>query len=340
MMFASVVQASSLDYDIKGDIDYRWSGDTMIFDYEVQILDFRPDSLWLRADSAYALFFQDSNQIWVDPGCVIDTSGEGYYFTGSMAVPDFPKNLPHYTGFIAKGDDSVESVYSWRRKRLRPYPLKILFDIWGAGYAMGELTKEDTRHAAIFGIEFGFQVPLAHSDILVSTMYRGNLSDSYAVTLNEPLAIRYKYLPYGRTSMVPAVTVGFKNTRLGLARDPVEYRKSEWGLEAGISFEGAFERLSYSYSTGVDSYHTVSVMIASFSAGYGRTGTTFEYVHHDRMDMFRIQMHLEGAGWDIGESETLERINRRPFWHKALSKAAALPFLPLWGVFKLFGLND
>ncbi len=338
-ILSATVHHDDARFKIEGSIDRAVQGDSLYYFFDIQTSGFRADTIWLTWDKEPILFARDSTGVVILPGATIDSSTNRYRVTGVAKIElmgDIPKTVSARAHGVI-GEDSVR-VDGW--KGLTPYTRRLLFNMYGFGYGEGDLSPTDIRHSGLFACDFGVTVLLPESEISAVYSYSGSGGEAYRYSFAEPFAIRGKWLPFKRTGMVPSIMAGVKRSVFKFRRQQNEFKDTGWGVEAGVALEGAFERFGYKYSAALGGYHTFSVMLASKSSDFLRIGTRFEYVRLDRGDVFRVLFHSEGIGWVDCETESLNRINDRPLYHKILSRVILAPLVPIIGIAKLFGANS
>jgi len=252
------------------------------------------------------------------------------HLKGKVAVP-----IPTYCRFRgcsvdASGGPRSARWYSSQWVELGPVgllSLSIIPPIGGAWYK-SMLDSATTKKGLAFGIEFNAMFDIGHFRFEPS--YHLTLGDDFTAKEATPISLRY--YPGNRTDFLPSIYVAPKYSTLHVIKDKIDFQDKEWGLEAGLAIEGPFERLSYSYCTGLGGYHKASLYLAVFRTGPFTGGTRYEYYHYDNTEMFRVMGVIEGfpmgGGTGLGHGATdLSCLNNRPIPHKVLAYAGMAPLV-------------
>lgn len=139
------------------------------------------------------------------------------------------------------------------------------------------------------------------------------------------------FAPAGWVEWQPIFHVGATYTRLKGVEGDDQVKYKGYGGEIGVRMDGPFESFRYSYNSAVGGYHRADLVLAIESkvGGVERVGTIFSYFRGDHVRMFMITAYMEGWGFRNDRGEALFYHNDRPWWHKGLSLAGWLPFLPI-----------
>ena len=251
------------------------------------------------------------------------------------------ERLASDSGFLAScnlavfGMEGTHTVQVWRSFRTRSSGVSSLANIFGWGYGTGELARVDNRKALFCSGELGLSVHTSKVDIFAQAGGLTNFRKRWQFSLSEYQLLGLRLFASNQSSTGLALSAAVQYSRVTVRRKSAELVNGEWGGQFEARLDGLFERVYYSYSTNHDGYHKAGVAFFKESGGLYRLGTRYELILIDKVTMFRVQLQLEGMGWDDTETRSLMRENTRPWWHKGLALGSTLPFLPIAGVVKL-----
>ena len=276
------------------------------------------------------IYTTDSATIESLPGQTETSTSQGLRLKGKIAVPVYPSSRVRGCSVGANG---VDAKGDWSQSKwvefspIGTLSLSIIPPIGGAWYK-STLDSATTKKGVAFGIEFNAMFDIGHFRFEPS--YQLTLGDDFTAKEAVPISARY-YLG-NRTDFLPSIFVAPKYSTLHVIKDKVDFEDKEWGVETGLAIEGPFERLSYSYCTGLGGYHKASLYLAVFRTGSWTGGTRYEYYHYDNTEMFRVMGVIEGfpmgGGSGLGHGATdLSHLNNRPLPHKVLAYAGMAPLV-------------
>jgi hypothetical protein len=232
--------------------------------------------------------------------------------------------------------DGSDTVYVWGNIRLRANTFKINLGLFGWGYGRGALPTAETRYSPLLAGEFGFNIATANADFYAQVGGLTNFRRQGVFRHSECIPVGVRILLFGRTDNYPTAFAAVQSSAVKVRTGETLLQDQQWGGQFGLRFDTPFERFCYSYSTGLGGYHRIGIFFKSLSAGFVQAGTRYEYIKLDGVEMFRVQLQLEGIGWDTDQTESLAVPNTRPWWHKGLAAGATLPVLPIVWVVSLF----
>jgi len=242
----------------------------------------------------------------------------------------------------ASGTDDTAWVQTrWTRFHPNGVLSLSLVPPYGAAWYHSRLAPDTTKMGLAGAIGFYIAYDIDHFQF--EATYR--VTGGQGLLAKEAIPFTVRYYPGNRTDFIPSFSLSPKYSTLCIAKSMALYEKKAWGVEAGIAFEGPFERLSYSYCTGIGGYHKIGLYLTTFRIGVWKMGTRYEYCHYDHTDMVRVMGVMEGfsggGGGGPGPSETdLYWENNRPGWHQVLAIAGMVPLIGFLYLFVALGGLD
>ncbi|MBK7143307.1 MAG: hypothetical protein IPH75_14630 [bacterium] len=319
---------------LTGDFELRYIGDSTYLKFDLCVKATRVDTLEF---STLSQKFQLTPS--VSPEIIlkrIDTLADGYRWTGLVALSEqeAAEISECHGSVVAFVNDSVVVDYIWQHVRFNT--VSIQYFQLAYGYATADSALNGEHDWWIGGIGIGAAYERDHTQ--TSLLFRHTASfDSPQNRLEFSEAIRGRFTWYTgtRTNFMPAPSLGLALTTLSLPQAVGESKQTKFGLEAGVTLEGPFERFSYHYVTSLDGYHKFGYQSTIRSGGLNRIGSLYEYYIQRDFRMLRIALVLDGGGYADGMTEEIGRTDDRPFWRKLPAWGATLPFLPVYGLIRL-----
>lgn len=258
------------------------------------------------------------------------STSRGLRLKGKVSVLIYPSSRVRGCSVKASGVDNIGEWSDSKWVEFSPIgtlSLSLLPPIGGAWYK-STLDSSTAKKGVAFGIEFYASLDIGHFRFEPS--YHLTIDDDFTAKEAVPIAVQYYF--GNRTDFLPSFFAAPKYSTLHTIKDKVDFEEKEWGVETGLAIEGPFERLSYSYCSGLGGYHKASLYLSVFRAGSWTGGTRYEYYHYDNTEMFRVMGVIEGfpmgGGAGIGHGATdLSYLNNRPIPHKVLAYAGMAPLL-------------
>ena len=136
----------------------------------------------------------------------------------------------------------------------------------------------------------------------------------------------------GRNRLWPAPYLNVAYTRLHVGYDVIDYRKSDYGIEAGLIFETKFNRISYGYNTCFDGYHHFDYLAAFSASQRGKIGTRYSFYHGKNYRMFQIRLYAEGA---TGIDKDLNFYGKGSLIHSILAGGIFSPIILIVEIIRL-----
>ncbi len=130
---------------------------------------------------------------------------------------------------------------------------------------------------------------------------------------------------WGRDRWLPVVSSALIYSHIKGYEDPVKLFKKGTGVELGIRLDGPFEGFRYTYNNAAGISRRADATFLIMSGASMKVGTMYSVYSGDYTRGFGIYVYM--GGW--GNSNTIERRNNRPFWHKGLALVGFATFLPI-----------
>lgn len=321
-----------------GEVDRTIRNDTLYLRYHLTTKNFDSDSVVISIYSSYENYPEARGHPWRD-----SSNSVLIYRRSDDMIQDYGFGTAYYRGDRAyyEGQLTIPTnggSTKWWRYRLTAYQPHVEeetekihqggtlhslrhgtgMEIWYPSFGWFESTLPsplDNRRLFLgWGIALELLWPKFETSL--STSYSGLWS---TFNFSDPLKLECRFYSGTRSNFVPSLYASGKLSKLKLRYEDVEYRKVEWGGEAGIGVEGPFERLAYHYSTPFGGYHTIELYLVAESAGYCKIGTRYALMKADDVWAFRVSFHMEGLRLPDGSSWDLRRENNRPLPHQVLS---------------------
>ncbi len=319
---AAIVIGSALSAratELYGSAECRLCDDTLYVDYSLR--------LFGRWDEVAIQLLGDSEQVvWragaPDFSCPVD----GCTIEGTAGFARSGDSIPRGCHVIARALSPSRSEEHW--VEFSPYGIVdfTFLPPVSFGYQWSKADEHHSDQCLAFGA--GLTATYTYRNWQVRCSYSGMWGSDFAAQEIVPLAAR-RYVG-NRNRLAGSVELGTAYSTLRVSPPEWRFDNNEWGAIVGAAIDGPFERLSYRYCSALDGYHTVGLSFATFRTGNLRLGTTYEYVHYEHTEMFRVLLMVEGlptgGGIGLGHGSTdLDSYNNRPWWHKALSVPALVP---------------
>lgn len=317
---------------IKGDIWAHVHNDTLTLRYEIRTDHFVADSV-LFGDSCIYRRGESTEQIRDFPAAIAEASRHSITGVRQFLFGAGEHDACTFTGYGRDSSGQPVTVYQWAE--ILPSRVNALLQVsYGYGHFKGEGTVGDIN-CLLGGVGGGFSWDHPKGSLIfeASGNFGGTKKNYFA---KGGTAIRYKYFFGSRTDYLPAPIGGVEFAAISAKKDDHWLRKGgEFGVEGGIALQGRFERLSYSYHTIHDGYHSVQLLMAIASSEESIGGTVFGLDFGK--DFFTITLSIRAEGLDAdGIARGFHRFENRPWWHRALSYASVAPLYPIALVVRLF----
>jgi hypothetical protein len=226
-------------------------------------------------------------------------------------------------------------IREWHRLHLGTLVWAIMPQV-GFGYYEADMGPELASSGLFASIEGGLGFLTDHSESRVRWSGQSSLGGTNRFNLTESPFFRYEYLPWGHRDGTPSLLAGIGRVNLTQKRGPRRFDETEWGAEAGVTWRGAFERLTARWISTHGGIVVGEAYFGLFRAGEARAGTRYAVYLQDHAWTARVQFVLEWTGVGDGDTDTLLRIDDRPWWRKALAFGSVLPVLPVLLVMSWF----
>ncbi len=314
--------------DLEGSFDPRVRNDTLYVVFRVSTFNLATDSIKIESTKVFPP--TDSG---TEIGTLVDTSRSTVEVWGTLEVPLNRK--PDYSrwsvsAFGRVGDSNVV-VSRWQRMRLNDlgirYPMA-----FGFGYLDGNFGSGLSQEGIVWSFETGLSYHTDYFRFAFETTPTGNWRKTNETSFSEGIQLRTTVFPYRREFWRPALTLGAYQTTIKLERGDRKFDRRLWGLESGLSVTGPFERFGYAYCTSHGGYHRFDASFYLGRMGPSYLGTRYSILLQDKVVVYRIQVDWEILMIGDGDADTLDRINRRPWWHKALAGSSFVTFVPILAV--------
>ncbi len=330
------------DDHLFGHLNYNVTDDTVVVSYDILA---RPsaDTIWLEPLFVYEVRAQDEETSErekfilypadvisdnVMPGYIIEQTSDGLRVRGKVKIALDGRPVPRGCNVISwdASRNRVTPKYKWVEfSHHGALSLSLLPSVGGA-YYNSSLPDGTEKDGFAGGLDFFATFDIRHMQF--SGSYRFTTGDDFVV--KEAIPIQFRYYLGNRTDFLPSASVALKWSAMHVKSGDYDIEPKEWGAEAGVAIEGPFERLSYSYCTGIDGYHKIGLTLVRFRTGLWTIGTQYEYYRFGNTDMFRITGVMEGfsgaGGVGLGHGATdLEWYNNRPWWYKGLAWVGLVP---------------
>ncbi len=323
-------------------MDYHISGDTLTIDYSVKALGFVPDSMVIEV-SPDIFFLGENAKDRANNACIF-----GCYTGDSITVDE--NGVTGSISFLHGGhrrtfwnchiiayytDTSGQAQYFSRFISLSSDQYEMGMEIFIP--SGGVYQSLDDSPISKEGLLIGWGMSAGYSTddfrLALSTSWSG-IGKNF--TFSEPFRVGVSYNLPSIGGAKLQLTGGVKVGKVKLKSGDREYYRKGWGADYGFGIEGPFERLNYSYSLTPERYHTVELFLMSGATRRSRFGTRFVVQRSERLWMFRLGLHIEGAMLPMEANRNLLRKhNPRPLPHKILSWAGVAPTVIIFGPFYL-----
>jgi hypothetical protein len=319
---------------LTGDFELRHIGDSTYLQFDLCVKAARVDTLKFSTENqVYYLEPSVSTQIVISR---IDTLTDGYRWSGLVPLTDqeAEKTSECHASVRALVKDSAIADYIWQRVRFNTVSIQYIQLAYG--YASADSELNDNRNWWLGGIGIGAAYEGDHTQTSLLFRYTASFDNPQDLfEFSEAVRGRITWYTGTRTDFMPSPSLGLALTTLRLPQKVGERKQTKLGIEAGVSLEGPFERLSYHYVTSLNGYHKIGFQTTIRSGGLIRVGSLYEYYVQRDIRMVRIALVLDGGGYADGLTEEIGRTDDRPFWRKLPAWGATLPFLPVYGLIRL-----
>jgi hypothetical protein len=249
--------------------------------------------------------------------------------SGTIALTD-EETLDDLFAVDVRGNDGGErrQIWEWHRLHLGTLTWAIMPQL-GFGYYEADMGPELASSGLFAAIEVGLGYLSDHSEYRVRWSGQSSLGGTNRFNLTESPFFRYEHLPWGHRDGRPSLLAGVGRVNLTQKRGPRRFDETEWGAEVGLVWRGAFERLTARW---ISTHGGIAVGEAYFGllrAGEARIGTRYAVYRQDQAWTARVQFVMEFTGVGDGDTDTLMRIDDRPWWRKALAYGSVVPVLPI-----------
>lgn len=319
---------------LTGDFELRHIGDSTYLKFDLCVKAARIDTLeFSTVGQKYFLMPTVSTQIIMKR---IDTIADGYRWAGLVPLmnQEAIETTECHASVKALVNDSIIADYIWQRVRFNT--VSIQYFQLAYGYASSDRVSNDKSNWWLGGIGIGAAYEGDHTQTSLLFRYTASFDNPQNLfEFSEAVRGRITWYTGTRTDFMPAPSLGLALTTLRIPQKVGETKQTKVGLEAGVSLEGPFERLSYHYVSSLNGYHRIGFQSTIRSGGLIRVGSLYEYYIQRDIRMMRIALVLDGGGYADGLTEEIGRTDDRPLWRKLPAWGATLPLLPVYGLIRL-----
>ena len=334
-----------------GDFVSSYRHDTLILKYNLVLKNLVPDSMTINIDDCAggklttvsflagdisiphdreAIFRNAEGVPFANEWRTVTLSGNRLRCAGTVRAPlmGHSTKMLSVSAFAYAGADTLPKARcdEWLSQEYGGVYGSICLPTWG--YYSSHPNERLDKHGPLVGYDVGLGGGNSRYSFVILTSWSGT---GKQFTFSEPLVLRYGRYVGERQRLALGPFGGLKLTKIQHVIDEERYQKLKWGVECGLSVEMPFERLSYSYSTPANGYHTVELLLCSTSGKTGyRMGTLFTARFQDHIWMIQMGFQVEGT---VGDGVPLLREDRRPFIIRAIARSGELPMWAVYGVY-------
>ncbi len=342
----------------KGEVNFYDKNDTLYISFHITPFNFDADSIRLRiynfsknlkidannykdstetiiiyrrtetipSQNNWKKIYRKNDKIYIDGNIKVPLDGESYEVWSC-----------HFWGLYKDGTEKAQDLRGSLQTNKMWFGVGMGFLMSGAGYFQSDFEYPLDKKGTFFGHHLSMQLNFIKYRFELSTSWSG-LGKNF--TFSEPFRTEYRYYTGTRNNFLPQLFIAGKLTKIKLKENlndkEFSFNDKKWGAEAGIAFEGPFERIGYSYSTAFGGYHTFELLIADQSSGNSKLGTRYTFIKKDNLWTIGISVHLENWNESMLEGEySIKREYNRPFLQKIISYGGAIA-LPTLGVIKAY----
>lgn len=341
--------------DIKGKFDYRIKNDTVYIIYTLYPENFQADSFVIKCSAGHTIIAENNPP--VENHLLIYKTGEPLPFENNWRKCYLEKDQ-----LILKGEIKIPMIEDWfwvgaegrytdqndeeqsfdRSIVISKYWLSFGMECWAPsfGYFKSDKQPHYKKEGIFLGYGFSWQINGMKWKTELSTSWTG-LGPNFS--FSEPFRLNYTFYTGTRNNYMPHFFAGGKFSKLKLKKGDNKFYNTDWGAEVGVGIEGPFERLSYTYSTNQDGYHTFELFLPIMSSDNAKMGTRFVFQKSKDVWLIRAGIHLDGLQMfmaEPGSGKLLGYKNNRTFIQKGLSYAFTVPLIPIYLIFGAFDKNN
>ncbi len=270
----------------------------------------------------------------------IDLSNDRLHIKGKIIIhPDDSHTNEIYYGISGcYTDDSGNVAYLYESSDETNIWFGIGMSLIYPGY--GYYKNKDYSTSKLL-ITWGFSLELNSGN------WRGQISTHLTegrkkYVLSEPFRFELRYYLSRYKNYCPQIYGGLKKNTFKYDIDSIQNQFEEMTFDIGIASETTFGRIGYQFTDFQNGYHAIEFFSPIVAGIPGKFGTRYLFRFNKHFWDLGIAFHLENIDLndiDHNERRRLGAYDNRNFLLKALSYGAAVPYLPFYGIYKLFKKN-